>query len=196
MDTSRVGYRRCTCSYKCKHSTSGFQIVSRRTYFDHLNQDSRGNIHPSVQRRTIGDETLRNSSLEQNMEVEELPPTNRSSLRRAWCTCHAYCSGGREVAPSTYVRHKKLFEKYGTMLSHLGFPSSNHIVVGSDNHLLNEVDPNLDEHNLGFTQDGNVFEGILFENEQVEDVSIGDKIYERLFELQAMWDKYQVPIKF
>ena len=45
----------CICSYKCSHTTNGYDFIPSRTKRKHMQCDQEGKIHQSVVRSIIGE---------------------------------------------------------------------------------------------------------------------------------------------
>ncbi|MCO5581568.1 hypothetical protein L7F22_035456 [Adiantum nelumboides] len=144
MDERGVSLQKCQCKYKCRHSSLGYQYVSRRTYYQHLCRERDGHLHPSVTKESfqqnhsdalpsVGAANYSNTlpsveaancsnTLPSVEVVVESTPSNQAQ-RRFWCNCRAYCYGGRFVAPSTYKRHQEANAKYQSLCSTFGLQS-------------------------------------------------------------------------
>ncbi|MCO5579010.1 hypothetical protein L7F22_032861 [Adiantum nelumboides] len=144
MDERGVSLQKCQCKYKCRHSSLGYQYVSRRTYYQHLCRERDGHLHPSVTKESFQQnhsdalpsvEAANYSNTLPSVEaancsntlpsvevVVESTPSNQAQ-QRFWCNCRAYCYGGRFVAPSTYKRHQEANAKYQSLCSTFGLQS-------------------------------------------------------------------------
>ncbi|MCO5560550.1 hypothetical protein L7F22_014165 [Adiantum nelumboides] len=144
MDERGVSLQKCQCKYKCRHSSLGYQYVSRRTYYQHLCRERDGHLHPSVTKESFQQnhsdalpsvEAANYSNTLPSVEaancsntlpsvevVVESTPSNQAQ-RRFWCNCRAYCYGSRFVAPSTYKRHQEANAKYQSLCSTFGLQS-------------------------------------------------------------------------
>lgn len=166
------------------------QLVSASTLYEHYRQDAQGNIHPSVRQQIEAATRLTNIASGSTSTECGQPASNlQRKARRVWCTCLSYCGGGKMVPPSTFSRHQSLQQKYGCLLSNLGFPQSeeDHEDIPLDENVLY----NFPDEEVEFEELEN-----LGDEQEVEEITLADQIIERCIELQTLWDKFQAPIKF
>ena len=132
--------KKCCCNYKSFHSFNKFQMVSRITYYKHLNHDKLGEIHPSVlaspgavalEQLPYEDHHgfLSGDTIENEIELDtpnETSPQNQytnhssESRRRVWCTCKGYCNNGCSVVASTKVLHERIAHRHNAFAYTIG----------------------------------------------------------------------------
>lgn len=191
MASSSSNLRRCTCNYRCAHTPQGWQLISRSTYYEHCNHDLSGNVHPIQQREVqIESEERMPSHAEQAREMNT--SSRVMERRRVFCSCLAYCQGGRHVAPSTYVLHQQLRHRYEGLGTHLGF-----LEQGDTNeNVSQDLHDEPNENELHDLNDEPIDPPIVFASvDELQGPSLCNQILEKIIEFQALWDEHQIPIK-
>ncbi|MCO5587093.1 hypothetical protein L7F22_041039 [Adiantum nelumboides] len=224
MATSGNLYR-CTCNYKCRHTDLGYADLGKSTYHAHVQQDLRGNIHPSIQRGQTRNSVRSTTPPQDTQPIHEQTLNASQETRRLWCTCKAYCNGGRTVGSSTYTRHRKMSERYNNLwcsvsgetlnlngtslnpvLREVVTPSNPSVEVTSSNPSLGDEitpsDSSLEndtvsrEPSCDELNEDFVAEDMLNQETNQNLFSIYDRITEVIIELQTLCDENQASKAF
>ena len=136
----------CICSYKCSHTTNGYDLIPSRTKRKHMQCDQEGKIHPIVARSKIGgnipsqigDHNERGAAQPHEHvqcsspiepETFDSSPPNANQLRHVntrtsylSCTC-SKCRGNRVLHRNSVHNHLALDEFHARLQESITFSS-------------------------------------------------------------------------
>lgn len=192
---------KCSCNYRCVHSSHGYRMVSRSTFFEHRNHDLHGNVHPSILQARANETT---PTQEVDMTHANIP----MRTKRMWCSCQAFCHGGKSVAPNTWRKHQNMANilnsfgcEVGLLHQDASMPESNYARSNApdsqeceDENVSMENAP-MDNVSIDETLPtiGNTIEESL-DNRAHLLPSLCSQIIQKIIDMQTLWDEYQMPI--